>query len=182
MNSLIALGDPEVIMRSIAVRMAAAFLVLAGAVALKAQTVVNAGQVGGAPELTVASASISPRVIPVAPYSRAAIASVSDEKHDRVVNRIWIGSIAALIGSTSMDAATSWGKNEGNALLASSDGKFGAKGLSIKVGTAGLVLLPQIMLRKHKQLISKLAVGNFAEAGIFTAVSVHNLTIAAPKN
>jgi hypothetical protein len=80
-----------------------------------------------------------------------------------------------------MDAASSWGKLEGNSLLASPDGTFGAKGMSIKVGIAAGVVLPQILLRKHKNLKSKFAIANFAEAGLFGGVAIHNMGIAASK-
>jgi hypothetical protein len=107
---------------------------------------------------------------------KTTIASPEDT-HDRVMNRLWITSIAALVAATSLDAATSWGKREGNSLLASSDGRFGAKGLSIKAGTAAAVLVPEILWRKHKDLKPAFAAGNLAEASIFAGVSVHNLQV-----
>ena len=75
------------------------------------------------------------------------------------------------------------GKYEGNPLLASSDGKFGERGIAIKAGIAAAVLVPQVLLvRKHKDLRSKFAIANFVEAGVFSGVAVHNLGIAAPKD
>jgi hypothetical protein len=101
--------------------------------------------------------------------------------HERVMNRLWIASLCAVASSTSMDAATSWGKREGNGLLASSDGTFGAKGVSIKAGMLAAVVIPQLMFRHHEGLKGKFAIGNFIEAGIFTGVSVHNLGVTAPR-
>ena len=70
-----------------------------------------------------------------------------------------------MAAGTGADAATSWHKSESNGLLASSDGTFGAKGLGIKAGLAGGLLLPQILFRKHKDLRTAFTVGNFAQAG-----------------
>ncbi len=112
-------------------------------------------------------------VLPAQP----AIASVKDR--DTRMKRLWIGSMAAMLGATSMDAATSWGKREGNGLLASSDGNFGMRGASIKFGMAAAVIIPQVLLRKHVSLRSKFMLGNFIEAGIFTGVSIHNLGVPA---
>ena len=100
-----------------------------------------------------------------------------DDSHTRIVNRIWISSMVAAVAGTSLDAATSWGQREENGFLASSDGRFGAKGLSIKAAFAAAVIIPQICLRKHNELKGAFAAGNFVEAGIFAGVSVHNLQV-----
>lgn len=106
---------------------------------------------------------------------------IAETPHERTVNRLWIASLCAVAGSTSMDAATSWGKREGNGLLASSNGTFGGKGISIKAGMLAAVVVPQVIFRHHKDLKSKFAIGNFIESGIFTGVSVHNLGVTAPR-
>jgi hypothetical protein len=102
-------------------------------------------------------------------------------RHERTVNRLWVASLVAVAASTSMDAATSWGKREGNGLLASSDGTFGARGFGIKAGMLAGVVVPQLIFRHHKELRTKFAIGNLIETGIFTGVSVHNLGIAAQR-
>ncbi|MDQ2774713.1 MAG: hypothetical protein M3Y57_07290 [Acidobacteriota bacterium] len=101
--------------------------------------------------------------------------------HDRTMQRLWIGSMLAMAGATAFDAASSWGKSEGNGFLASPDGTFGARGLSIKAAIAAAVIVPQLLLRRHKELNMKFLTGNFVQAGIFTAVSVHNLGINRPS-
>jgi hypothetical protein len=130
-----------------------------------AQTIVQPGQLA------------SPALVSVQP-ARAA----QYDRHDRLVNRVWMLSMATMVAGSSMDAATSWGKEEGNGLLASGNGTFGARGISIKAGMAAAVIVPQILLRKHKNLRAKFILGNFLEAGIFTGVSVHNLHVTAPAN
>ncbi len=102
-------------------------------------------------------------------------------QHDRRVNRIWLASLLAVAASTSMDAATSWGKHEGNGFLASSNGTFGARGISIKAAMLAAVVVPQIAFRHHQGLKTKFAIGNLIEAGIFTGVSIHNLGVTAPR-
>ncbi len=104
---------------------------------------------------------------------RNSIANVNTQ-HEKRMNRIWIASIFAMAAASGADAATSWGKREGNGFLASSDGTFGAKGLSIKAGLAAGVIVPQILLRKHGDLKKMFSIGNFAQAAVFTGIAVHN--------
>ncbi len=104
------------------------------------------------------------------------IANIQD-RHDRMMDRLWITSMAAAVAATSLDAASSWGKMESNSFLASSNGTFGAKGLGIKAGLAAMVIVPQICLRKHKELRAAFIIGNFGEASIFSAAAIHNLNI-----
>ena len=116
---------------------------------------------------------------PVAAARPTTIAQVRNEKHDRHMNTLWAASIAAMAAGTSADAVSSWHKREGNSLLASSNGMFGARGISIKAGIAAGVLLPQIMLRKHKELRTAFVVGNLTEAGVFTGAAIHNFRLGA---
>ncbi len=146
----------------------AALLILGPARAMAAQDAATPGQVAS--------------ILPALPGGilRNDIAQV-DEGRERRSNHLWIASILAMAAASGMDAGTSWGKLEGNSLLASHDGRFGAKGVSIKVGIAAGVIIPQILLRKHKNARMAFSLGNFAQAALFTGVAVHNLGIAAPK-
>ena len=151
-------------MRSL-ILLAAAGLLCGSAARLPAQTAT------GSNALFASSSYVAPRI---------SIANVED-KHEQRLKYLWIASIFAMAAGTGADAATSWHKRESNGLLASSDGNFGAKGLGIKAGLAGGLLLPQILFRKHTDLRTAFTIGNFAQAGIFTGMAVHNLRIAAPK-
>jgi hypothetical protein len=82
-----------------------------------------------------------------------------------------------MLAGTGMDAATSMGGYERNSLLASSNGKFGVRGISIKAGTAGGVIITEVLMRKHKDLRTMFDIGNFAGAALFTGTAVHNLGI-----
>ncbi len=130
-------------------------------------------------QLTAAAdLAIRPSVAIKAPATRF---DTAENSHRKTVNRLWIASMCSVAASTSMDAATSWGKREGNSFLASSNGTFGERGVSIKAGMLAAVVVPQILFRHHQDLKSKFAIGNFVEAGIFTGVSIHNLGISAPR-
>ncbi|HEY7387951.1 MAG TPA: hypothetical protein VH640_05550 [Bryobacteraceae bacterium] len=111
---------------------------------------------------------------------RTDLASV-DDRHSRTLNRLWIASMVAMAAASAMDAGTSWGKLESNSLLASPDGRFGVRGAGIKVGIAAGVIIPQILLRRHKDLRMAFSVGNFAQTAVFGGIAIHNLGIAAPK-
>jgi hypothetical protein len=151
-----------------------ALMIVGGTALLSAQTPIQPGRVVIAPRIALPNDDVSAN-----PYSAAPKTTIATEEtpHDRFMNRLWIASIFAAVGGTGLDAATSWGKLEGNSLLASSNGTFGAKGLGIKAGLAAAVIIPQICLRKHKELKGVFALGNFGEAGIFAGTAVHNLQV-----
>jgi len=165
-------------MRSLIVRSAAAVLLAVSTGTLFAQSVTKPGQ------LAAESAAVfSPEVSPAEgsfPTYKNHIPQFED-RHDRIVNRIWVASMLSIVAATGFDAGTSWGKREGNSLLASSNGTFGSKGLSIKAGVAAGVIVPEILFRHHKDLKSKFAIGNLAEAAVFSGVAIHNMGISAPK-
>jgi hypothetical protein len=152
-------------------------------VVLSAQKVAIPGQVASSPKVTSPSSSLPLQpYVPAVSSRPAAIAEVADDRHDKHMNTIWMTSIAAMLAATSADAISSWHKKESNSLLASSNGMFGARGIGIKAGIAAGVLLPQIILRKHKDLRAAFIVGNLAEAGVFTGAAVHNFRLDNPKH
>jgi len=114
---------------------------------------------------------------PVPTPSKVTIASVNETPHEQHVRRLWIASIAAMTAGTAADAYSSWHKQESNSILASSNGTFGAKGVSVKAAIAGGVLLPQIIFRRHRDWQLPFALSNFAEAGIFAGAAAHNLSV-----
>lgn len=138
-----------------------------------------ASQPGQPASISVPDPSVQASIANLAPAK--AKFDTEESRHDRLMNRIWISSLCSVAASTSMDAATSWGKREGNSFLASSNGDFGVRGVSIKAGMLAAVVIPQVLFRHHQELKSKFAIGNFIEAGIFTGVSIHNLGVTAPR-
>jgi hypothetical protein len=89
--------------------------------------------------------------------------------------KVWKYSVVALVGATSFDAASSWGKHELNPVLQSRGATFGAQGTLIKAGIAGVTVGLQIALRHHPAMLKAASVLNFVQAGVYTGVGVHNL-------
>lgn len=156
-------------MRSLIVVGVAALMLPTYAALLPAQMVKQPGQLGAALHIDANEYASDP-------MPNVTVAKV-DDSHARFANRLWITSMVAAIAGTSFDAASSWGQPERNGLLASSDGTFRAKGLSIKAAFAAAVVIPQICLRKRTELKEAFAAGNFIEAAAFTGVSIHNLQV-----
>jgi hypothetical protein len=139
--------------------------------ALAAQDLVNPGQ------LADPAASVrSPFASGISTMPKQDVIIIED-RHEKRVHAIWIASIFAMTAATTADAASSWHKHESNGILASSNGTFGGKGIALKAGIAAGFLTPQIVFRKHRDWQIAFAVGNFAEAGVFTGAAVHNLTV-----
>ena len=147
-----------------------------GSAAASAQTAVQPGQLSVAPRIgaPLPNDSSASNVLP-----KTTVADVNESPHERFINRLWITSIFAAVGGTSADAASSWGKRESNSLLASSNGAFGAKGLGIKAGVTAAVIIPQICLRKRRELKRVFTVGNFGEAAIYSGAAIHNLKLGS---
>jgi hypothetical protein len=144
---------------------------------VSAQTLVQPGQVSNSSQSWSPAAMVSsPRLA----SGQGGIAS-PEGSHDQNMRRIWIGSLLAAASASAFDAGTSWGEREGNGFLTSNNGTFGAWGLSFKVAVAAAVIVPQVVLRRHKELRMRFAIGNFVEAGLFTAVSAHNIQVRQSK-
>ncbi|MBV9763759.1 MAG: hypothetical protein JOZ48_02850 [Acidobacteriaceae bacterium] len=137
---------------------------------LSAETIPQPGQLAPAFALPMSISSASSLV------SNPNITD-AEQRHDRIANRLWITSIAAIGVSSAVDAFTSWGARESNGLLAQGNGDFGAQSVGIKAGIAAAAIVPQILLRKHKNLRTPFTIGNFAEVGVFTAASIHNIRV-----
>jgi hypothetical protein len=165
-----------------------AFIVLAivfGSFGAHAQVPVQPGQVAlrTAAVDAVASGPIQLSATGELPYERSLqpVRSVRSDGERRMAT-IWKISIATMLATSAWDAASSMGKVERNPLLASSDGTFGAKGIGVKFGLAGLSLAPQLLLRNHKELRKVFAIANFVDAGIFAGVAAHNMGIQPVKH
>jgi hypothetical protein len=92
--------------------------------------------------------------------------------------RSWRISLAPLVGSQALDAASSYGMRELNPLLASANGGFEMKAVSIKLGVTGaLVGVEYLIVRKYPRsarVISKL---NWTTGIVTTGFAVHNYAI-----
>jgi hypothetical protein len=94
--------------------------------------------------------------------------------------KVWLVSALALLAATSVDASSSWGKYETNPLLASADGRFGARGVSIKFGLAAATIVPQILMRKNRGVTRVFTIANFGETVMFVPIVKHNYGISSP--
>lgn len=83
-------------------------------------------------------------------------------------------SMVAMSAASAADAYTSWHRPEANALLRNERGEFGAKGISVKVGTLAGIVMMEYRLRKHREMRNAFVVGNCANAGVSTFAAVHN--------
>ncbi len=72
------------------------------------------------------------------PSQKITIADVADSPRDTHIRHLWLASILTMSAATAADAYSSWHKHESNSFLASSDGTFGTKGVSIKAGIAAV--------------------------------------------
>ncbi len=90
----------------------------------------------------------------------------------------WKISLVPLVASQALDASSSYGMRELNPLLAGSDGGFGMKAASIKLGATGvLVGVEYLIVKKYPRsarVISKL---NWTTGIVTTGFAVHNYAI-----
>lgn len=90
----------------------------------------------------------------------------------------WKISLAPLVASQALDAASSYGMRELNPLLVSSNGGFEEKALFIKLGVTGAsVGVECLIVRKYPRsarVISKL---NWTSGIVTTSFAVHNYAI-----
>jgi len=95
--------------------------------------------------------------------------SVGMAQEHKIAKRIWRVSEFVTVGATSYDAMRSWNGRESNPILAS-NGRFGAKGISIKAGLTVMQLFCEHKLQKGDDtLYAPMSFINFATAGAFVA-------------
>ncbi|HTB15134.1 MAG TPA: hypothetical protein VK752_26365 [Bryobacteraceae bacterium] len=92
--------------------------------------------------------------------------------------RSWKISIAPLVTSQTLDAASSYGMRELNPLLASSNGGFEMKAAAIKLGATGvLVGVEYLVVRKYPRSARAISKLNWTTGIITTGFAVHNFAI-----
>jgi hypothetical protein len=92
--------------------------------------------------------------------------------------RRWKLSIVPLLASQALDVASSHGKFEGNALLASPNGRFGAKASLMKLGVVGAVLgVEYLVIRKNPRAAKMLWKLNWGSSAVTGAVAARNYSI-----
>jgi hypothetical protein len=156
-------------------------------------SIVQAGTVSGPAPIASAAESIILTDAPTVPSATLAFRLAHSEAPLVLVNqsaaspasrpnsRAWKLSLLALAAAASADALSSWGKQEANPLLRSSNGTFGVRGLTIKGGLTGASVVPQYMMRNNSKARKTFTILNFAETAMFTALAVHNFSIPTVK-
>lgn len=98
--------------------------------------------------------------------------------------KIFKFSCVAMIVSNGLDVHSSWGYQEGHALVRSADGHFGPRGLSIKVGMVSGTILTEYLvarlLKKHsreEKAYKVFSTTNFFYAGTISGVAIRNYAV-----
>ena len=103
---------------------------------------------------------------------------VAHQSVEESARKAWKISLAPLIASQALDAASSYGMRELNPLLADSNGGFGMKAMSIKLGVTGAIVgVEYLIVSKYPRsarVISKL---NWTSGIVTTGFAVHNYAI-----
>jgi hypothetical protein len=112
------------------------------------------------------------------PAARQSIELSAEQSARSAAMRSWKISIAPLVASQALDAASSYGMRELNPLLASANGGFEMKATSIKLGVTGaLVGVEYLIIRKYPRsarVISKL---NWTSGIVTTGFAARNFAI-----
>jgi hypothetical protein len=92
--------------------------------------------------------------------------------------KLWVTSMFAFGGGTTLDGLSSWHQKEANPLLSSADGTFEMKGVLIKAALAGMVLVPQLVHKPQNETTRKImTIVNFSDGAAYSAVGIHNYVI-----
>jgi hypothetical protein len=139
----------------------------------------------GAPIVHAADAFVTPT--PALPAIDNSIESLTREsgKRENVHGgaqgswqKKWAISLAPLVASEALDAASSYGLRELNPVLAQPDGRFGMKAAGIKFGViGGLVGVEYLLVRKYPRSAKFFTVINWTTAGATTGLAIHNYTL-----
>ena len=87
-------------------------------------------------------------------------------------------ALAPVFASQALDVTSSYGMRELNPMLASSDGRFGAKGAGIKLGaTAGLLGVEYLIVRKYPRAARVFTKINWSVSIVTTGFAAHNFAI-----
>jgi hypothetical protein len=99
-------------------------------------------------------------------------------RNDTKWRKQWTISLAPLLVSESLDAASSYGMRELNPVLAGPDGNFGMKSASLKFGVTGaLAGVEYVLVKKYPRSAKFFTIVNWTTAGATTGLAVHNFRL-----
>jgi hypothetical protein len=155
--------------------------------ALIFSTLVGAPIVLAADALTptpIAPGLVAPALItPALPVIDNSVESLTRQtgNHERAHGswqKKWAISLAPLVASEALDAASSYGLRELNPVLAQPDGRFGMKAAGVKFGViGGLIGVEYLLVRKYPRSAKFFTVINWTTAGATTGLAIHNYTL-----
>lgn len=106
----------------------------------------------------------------------AAIVRADQASHEAL--KAWTRSLAPLLASQSLDAASSYGYRELNPMLADSNGAFGVKSTVVKFAVVGALIGAEYLLVRKSPRAGKLfAILNWSGAAVTTGLAVHNYAV-----
>ena len=111
-------------------------------------------------------------------FQALTIESAARRAADQTSFSRWKLSLAPVFASQALDVTSSYGMRELNPMLASSDGRFGAKGAGIKLGaTAGLLGVEYLLVRKYPRSARVFTKINWSVSIVTTGFAAHNFAI-----
>lgn len=137
----------------------------------------------GAPTACAADALVPPAPPPALPAIDNSIESLTRESGRREGGhgnwqKKWAISLAPLLASEALDAASSYGLRELNPMLAQSDGRFGMKAAGVKFGVVGgLIGVEYLLVKKYPRSAKFFTVINWTTAGATTGLAIHNYSL-----
>jgi hypothetical protein len=106
------------------------------------------------------------------------IESATRRAADQTSFNRWKLSLAPVFASQALDLASSYGMRELNPMLASADGRFGAKGAGLKLGaSAGLLGVEYLIVRKYPQSARVFTKINWPVSIVTAGFAAHNFAI-----
>lgn len=106
----------------------------------------------------------------------AAYLSVEQASHQAL--KAWTRSLAPLVASQALDAASSYGYRELNPMLADRNGAFGVKSTVVKFAVVGaLIGAEYLVVRRSPRAGRLLAILNWSGAAVTTGLAVHNYAV-----
>ena len=87
-------------------------------------------------------------------------------------------SLAVHAVGSAMDGWSSWRMPEGNGILRSGDGRFGAQGLAMKASLfGGTAVLTELLARRTPRSRRALTIVNYAVGGIYGSLATRNVVM-----
>jgi len=108
----------------------------------------------------------------------AALGAEESKAKSRWRTILFRASVVAITAATTADVGSSWGGAEMTPYLRSPDGRFGARGATLKAGIlAGTLLTEYWLVKKRPNSAGAITVFNAASAAVSTRIAIRNVRI-----